>query len=100
MPALKTSTIIRTSRNIKSFRSCRYATGSRQKHLDQGRVLFEEGRRICREVRWLSFGMKQRGCIHGATKGSVPFLQASSRRLGARYGLIELARIHLDARAG
>jgi hypothetical protein len=52
----KSSDPVRTSRNIKGFRSCGHATAVAMQDLDRGRVLFAERRRIRRDARrrWLS----------------------------------------------
>ncbi|MFH1218914.1 MAG: hypothetical protein V1694_00470 [Candidatus Eisenbacteria bacterium] len=52
---IKTSKQIRTIRHLKSFRSCRTATGVSMAHLDRGRIYREEMRLANRELRrqWL-----------------------------------------------
>ena len=56
MHTLKNSAHIRTSRNVKSFRSCRHATGELPVDLDQGRMALEGERlaiRVLRQI-WLA----------------------------------------------
>jgi hypothetical protein len=56
MLTLKTSDNVRTSRNLKGFRSCTHTTGAAAKDLDRGRIMHEETQRLRREARlaWLN----------------------------------------------
>ena len=56
MHTLKNSAHIRTSRNVKSFCSCRHATGEPSADLDQGRMALEGERLSIRVLRriWLA----------------------------------------------
>ena len=59
---IKTSKQIRTIRHLKSFRSCRTATGASMEHLDRGRI-YREGMRLAnRELRrqWLEEAWESR----------------------------------------
>ncbi len=50
MLTLKESSHIRTSRNIKSFCSCRHATGVSLVHRDQGRIALGEEKLARKEI--------------------------------------------------
>ena len=60
MHILKNSTHIRTSRNIKSFRSCRHVTGDLSVNLDRGKTALEDERLAQREARQLWFAQQWR----------------------------------------
>jgi len=56
MLTLRSIKHVRTSRNIKSFRSCPHATGVSMSHLDRARLAREKERLAAREERrvWLA----------------------------------------------
>ena len=90
---LKTSAQIRTHRNAKSFRSCRYAAGSSQKSPDRGRVQFEEARRLGREAWRLRLNCRCNEHQRKArTACRVPWLFPLSGIIKPRCGLIELSQ--------
>ena len=55
MLTLRTSDHLRTSRNVRGFRSCGHLTGAQARDPDRGPVLHEENRRLRRQARraWL-----------------------------------------------
>jgi len=59
MLACKSSDHIRTSRRIKSFRSCRNSTGIILRYLDAGRIQLEKARSITRKAHWIWFEEKK-----------------------------------------
>jgi len=60
MTYLKNSNQIRTSRNIKSFRSCLHSTAVPLARLDKGRICLGEEKRLWSNQRqlWLGRGLK------------------------------------------
>lgn len=60
MTYLKNSNQIRTSRNIKSFRSCLHSTAVPLARLDKGRICLGEEKRLWSDQRqlWLRSGLK------------------------------------------
>ena len=73
MSTLKNCYQIRTSRNIKSFRSCAHATATPLEHLDRGRICSGESKRLWSNQRalWLQGGMKVASSPRGASRGEM-----------------------------
>jgi hypothetical protein len=70
MTDLKNCNQIRTSRNIKSFRSCLHSTAVPLARLDKGRICLGEEKRLWSNQRalWLQGGMNVASSSGGASR--------------------------------
>ena len=85
MLTLKTSAVIRTNRNIKSFRSCPSSTGLFMRHLDASRQDVQEIRLAHRQLRRLWLQEQWSGHFERAA-GPLRVLPPSARSWQTKVG--------------